>query len=375
MIYLDNSATTYPKPECVYKALDYANRNLAFNAGRGTYEQSIKALEIIEEARRAVASLVNAKSSEVSFFSSATESLNIIINGLPIEEGDTVYISPFEHNAIVRPLYALKESVNFEIKILPFDKQTWEPDLVKMKEMFSLRKPKAVFVSQISNVTGLMIDYESIFELSKQCRAFTILDSAQSFGVINPNLKNVDFCVFAGHKSLYASFGIAGFIAKDTSCLKITKSGGNGSDSLNHKMPEKGHERVESGSPNVIAAYGLIESINWLKDNDVYKHEKDLTQYLVNNLRKIESAIIYVPASSEHMCGIVSFNVEGFDSNDVSAILAEEFNICVRAGYHCSPYVHEFIDSTKFKGTVRVSVGAFNTKDDIDALITAIKTL
>lgn len=375
MIYLDNSATTFPKPEEVYKALDFANRNLAFNAGRGNYKKAQEVTKIIDETREEIASLVNANANNVAFLSSATESLNIIINGLQLDDGDVVYISPFEHNAIVRPLFEIQKDKKIEIIIMPFDKKTWLPDLNKLDEMMAIKKPKAVFVSQISNVTGLMIDYENIFELAKKYQGITVLDSAQAFGVVNPNLKNVDFCIFAGHKSLYSSFGIAGIVAKDFSLLNVTKSGGTGSDSLNHYMPEKGYGRIEAGSPNIVAIYGLHESIKWLKNNDVSKHENSLTSCLINRLKDIENIVVYAPENIMDLLGIISINVEGYNPSDIGSILSNEFDIAVRTGYHCSPFVHEFIGSDKFNGTVRISLGAFNTEDDIDKLIKALNTL
>ena len=375
MIYLDNSATTFPKPSCVYDALDYANRNLAFNAGRGNYKESNEASKIIDEARSAIAEFVNGDPKQVSFVSSATEALNLIIMGLGLEDGDCVYITPFEHNAIVRPLYNIKKHVDIEILTLPFNRETWEPDIPKIDEMFSFKKPRAIFVSQLSNVTGLLVDYENIFKLGKQYQCATILDSAQSYGIKNPNLTYVDYCVFAGHKSLYASFGVAGIISEKYKDLNVVKSGGNGSDSLNHNMPESGHERLEAGSPNIVAIYGLLQSTKWLKENDVLDHEKNLTDYLLQSLDSLDKIVIYKPISYNKLLGIVSINVEGYTSDEVASILSDEFDISVRSGYHCSPFVHDFIGSNKFKGTVRISLGAFNTKEDIDKLISALKTL
>ena len=375
MIYLDNSATTFPKPEEVYKALDFANRNLAFNAGRGNYKKAQEVTKIIDKTREEIASLVNANANNVAFLSSATECLNIIINGLQLDDGDVVYISPFEHNAIVRPLFEIQKDKKIEIIIMPFDKKTWLPDLNKLDEMMAIKKPKAVFVSQISNVTGLMLDYENIFELAKKYQGITVLDSAQAFGVVNPNLKYVDFCIFAGHKSLYASFGIAGIVAKDFGLLNVTKSGGTGSDSLNHYMPEKGYGRIEAGSPNIVAIFGLHESIKWLKNNDVFKHENSLTSCLINKLKDIENIVVYAPENTMNLLGIISINAEGYNPADIGSILSNEFDIAVRTGYHCSPFVHEFIGSNKFNGTVRISLGAFNTEDDIDKLIKALNTL
>lgn len=374
MTYLDNSATTYPKPECVYKALDFANRNLAFNSGRGLYKESKMASEILDKARMSVASLVNTNSNNVVFLSSATEALNIIINGLDFVDGDNVYLSPFEHNAIVRPLYNVLKKIKINIRIIPFDKKTWQLNEEKLKNLFALYPPKAVFISQISNVTGFALPYKDIFALSKRYFSINVLDSAQSFGVLNPSVNNIDYIVFAGHKSLYASFGIAGFINLNGGVLKITKSGGTGSDSLNHEMPKDGFERYESGSENVVAAYGLIESIKWLKQTNVYDIEEDLVKYLLMQLELLKNVKIYRPRNV-NIIGIVSLNVDGYKPQDVGTILGNEFDICVRTGFHCAPFVHEFLGTETLGGTVRVSVGAFNTKKDIDTLINALKTL
>ena len=375
MIYLDNSATTYPKPKELYEALDYANRNLAFNAGRGSYKEATDAAKIIDDCRKAVSLLAQKLPLDVAFLSSATESLNLIINGLDLNPSDVIYISPFEHNAIVRPLLNLKDKIGFELLVIPFNSKTWDFDQEKLEEMFSIKRPKAVFLSQISNVTGYILPYKEIFKLAKKYNSVTVLDSSQSYGVLNPDLSLVDYCVFAGHKSLYASFGIAGIISSSFSKLSISKSGGTGSDSLNYKMPESGHGRLESGSPNVIAIYGLLKSCEWLKNKDVFNHERRLTDYLINRLEEIDKITIYLPTNKDNILGIVSFNVEGYLSDDVASILYDEFNIAVRSGYHCSPMVHEFIDSLRFKGTVRASIGAFNTKEDIDTLVNALKTL
>lgn len=375
MIYFDNSSTTYPKPQCVYEALDFANKNLAFNAGRGSYKSALECLNIIEQTRKAIASFVKCDWRNVTFFSSATEALNIIINGLDIKEGDNIYISPFEHNAIIRPLYNLKKFVDFNIIQIPFDDKTRDADIVKLNDMMVLNKPKAVLISQLSNVTGYELPYSKIFKISKKYNSVNVLDSAQCFGVLNTDIQNVDFIVFAGHKSLYASLGVAGFLNLNNIKLKITKSGGNGSDSLNHNMPEDYYERYETGTLNVVAIYSLLESIKWLKANDVLKHGKVLTNYLIEELNKLENIIMYLPLDKTKIYNIVSFNVNGYKSDDVAYILSNEFDICVRSGFHCSPFIHDFIKTKETGGTVRVSLGAFNNKKEIDILLKAIRSL
>lgn len=356
LIYLDNAATTYPKPNEVYDALDYANRNLAFNAGRGEYQQSMDAFNLIQDTREKLASFVNRDANEVVFTSSATESLNLIINGISIESGDHVYVSPFEHNAVMRPLKLLKKRINFDIKILPFDKETWDPNLDDIKNEFALYHPKAIFISHISNVTGYVVPYKEIFEYGVQWNSINVLDCSQSFGVKNPNnLDLVNYLVFAGHKSLYASFGIAGFFKLKNDDLKVVKAGGTGSDSLNAEMPVEIPYRYESGSPNIVAIYGLNKSMDWLKNNEVEKKEEELLQYLYEKIKDIPGIKIYKP-SNKMTFGILSINMKGYKSDELAEILNEDYGICVRSGYHCAPIVHDLLDSNKYNGTVRVSI-------------------
>lgn len=374
MIYLDNAATTYPKPEEVYKGLDFAQRNLSFNAGRGAYKKSQDCLQILNDLRREIASVCKADYRDVALFSSATEALNIVINGIEWKDGMNVYVTPFEHNAIIRPLYNIKKKVNINIIVLPFDKQTWKPDLLKIENMFALDNPDIVFSSQISNVTGLLIDYHPVFELAKKYKCITVLDAAQGFGIVEINPSKCDFIIFAGHKSLYGPFGIGGFINLNNKILNVIKSGGTGSDTLNHNMPDSRHERYESGSPNVPAAYGTIKGLEWVKSFDIHSHERVLTDYLINSLYSLEKVRVFAPKDTNNVFGIVSIAVDGYAADEVGRILSDEFDICIRTGYHCAPLVHEFINSTFCGGTVRISISGFSTKEEIDSLIAALST-
>lgn len=372
MIYFDNAATTYPKPEEVYVALDKANRN-AFNAGRGEYSASTDAFNLIEKTRTKVAKFIGASGHDVVFTSSATESLNTIINGINIEDGDYVYVSPFEHNAVIRPLRNLQKTVNFELAVLPFDKNTWEPKLDQIENLFVLNKPKAVFISHISNVTGYIVPFENIFSLAAKYESINVLDCAQSYGVVNPDTKDVSYVIFAGHKSLYASFGIAGFIKLKNDELKVVKAGGTGSDSLNPEMPKQIPYRYEAGSPNIVAIAGLNASVDWLNKYDVYTSEHEIYSQLISRLMQIPGVILYLPKTSKTF-GVVSFDIEGYKSDDIASILNEEYQISVRSGYHCAPLVHDFIGSNEFGGTVRISLGAFNTISEINALCVALES-
>ena len=375
MIYLDNAATTYPKPECVYEAVDKANREMAFNSGRGSYKKAKEVSIKIDETRELLAEIIKTNKNNVIFKTSSTSALNNIILGLEWNEGDNVYISPFEHNSVIRPLEYIKKTYNINVIILPFDKTTWEIS-EEMSDMFALKKPKCVICSSKSNVTGFKLPVKEIFKEAKKYNSINILDASQSFGIDkNISKENTDFIVFAGHKSLYATFGVAGFIKLSNVNLKITEFGGTGSDSLNPNMPTEMPTAYESGSKNVVAILGLNESLKWLKETEVEQKEEELTKYLYEELTKIPKVIVYVPSEPEKCVGILSINVEGYTPDDVASILDEEFDIAVRKGYHCSPFIHDFIGSREFNGTIRISLNYFNRKDDIDKLIEALKSL
>lgn len=375
MVYLDNAATTYPKPETVYKALDTGNRN-AFNTGRGSYKVARAASEIKEDVRRKILDLNNIKTGKIAFTNSATNALNDLIFGIDVKEGDYIYVSPFEHNSIIRPLEELKRRCKVNVSVLPFDKITWKPDLQKIENLFALHSPKAILLSQVSNVTGYMLPYNEIFEKGKKYNSINILDSSQGYGIIKiDDFSNINYIVFAGHKSLYASFGIAGYIKLQNDFLKKNIFGGTGSDTLNPNMPDSFPEGYEAGSSNIVAMYGLNASTDWLSKTKVYEHEKDLTMYLISELLKLKKVKVFIPDDYDSIFGVVSIGIDGYKSDDVGTILDDEFDICVRTGYHCSPLIHEFIDSLEYSGTIRVSLSYFTSKADIDYLIKALKTL
>lgn len=375
MIYLDNAATTFPKPEQVYVALDKANR-LAVNTGRGSYKCAREASEIKESVRKKILKLNNVNNGNVVYTSSATVALNDLIFGIELKENDYVYISPFEHNSIIRPLEELRKRKKINIEILPFDKDTWEPDYEKINDIFAIHHPASILLSQVSNVTGYVLPYKEIFELSKKYNSINILDASQGFGIVPiTNKDNINYIVFAGHKSLYASFGIAGFIKLKSDILRQSIFGGTGSDTMNPNMPSNVPDGFEAGSPNIVSISGLDASIDWINSVDIYKHENELTSYLIDKLKKIKNIHIFIPNNIDKIFGIVSIGIDGYSSDDVGNILDDEFDICVRTGYHCAPLIHDFIGSLEYNGTVRISLNYFNTKNDIDILIKALESL
>ncbi len=370
MIYFDNAATTYPKPECVYAAIDEGMRQYSFNAGRGCYRSAKNTFDMIEETRNKIASLINEDGRSVVFTSSATEALNNILYGLKLSPNDCVCVSPFEHNAVIRTLH----NIGVNTIVIPFDKDTWELSEKELNDLYVLKKPKATVISHISNVTGYELPYKNIFNIAKKYNSITVLDCAQSYGVYPVEKTNVDFLVFAGHKSLYAMFGIAGYININDYSLAIYKVGGTGSDSLNLNMPSLTPAKYEAGSPNSVGIFSINRSIEFLKAEKFAEKKNALVKYLLKGLSNIPQVYIYLPYGYISR-GIVSFNVNGFTSDEIGTILGQDYDICVRTGYHCAPFVHEFIDSIRFNGTVRVSFGIFNTNAEIDEFIHAIKEI
>ena len=377
MIYLDNAATTFPKPEEVYQAVDYTQRNIAVNVGRGSYKVASDAMKVVDETRYLMAELLGVDNpNNVVFTPSATIAANQIIMGLEWDEYKTVYITPFEHNAIARPLHLMQERYNFEIVILPFDSPSQELDRDEIENLFSQNPPDYVFVNHISNVTGAIVPIEAIAQLAKQYDAVVVVDASQSAGLESINMKkaNIDYVIFAGHKNLYASWGIGGFVSASAAHLATSLAGGTGSDSLNLNMASDSPVGFEVGSANIIAISSLNASLKWLKATGisvVADKKAKLMERLIRGLREI-GVKLYLPT---YHTSVLSFNVDGYSANDVGVILNEDFDIAVRTGYHCAPFIHQFLETTECKGTVRVSLGYFNTEDDVDALVDAVKDI
>lgn len=377
MIYLDNAATTFPKPECVYDRVNIIQRTLSVNVGRGGYRAASEAMYIVDETRALLASFVGATDPDcIVFTPSATIAANEIIYGLEWDSYKTVYVTPFEHNAIARPLNKISEQYGAKIRLLPFDGQTQTLDIDALEQAFAMNPPDYVFLNHVSNVTGAIIPIKTIAEKAKKYSAVVVVDGSQSIGLLPINLieTDVDFLIFAGHKNLYSSWGIGGFITNTSYKLQPVLAGGTGSDSLNLKMDTTYPNGFELGSPNIIAIASLNESLKWLREvgiNNIEEKKNILTQKLQTGLIKA-GAIVYLPSGEAKHTSVISFNVPGYEANEVGTILNEDFDIAVRTGFHCAPYIHELIGSLETHGTVRASVGYFNTEDDINALIAAV---
>ena len=375
MIYLDNAATSFPRPEAVCAEMDRVNRTLSVNAGRGGYKAAREASEIIYDTKKKLAELFHCTGkADVVLTPSVTQAFNQVLNGLDISENTVVYITAYEHNAIARTMDSIRQRTGCTVCIIPMEEKTLEIDLKKTEYLFHEKNPDIVISTVISNVTGYMLPVKDLFELAKQYHAITIADAAQAAGLIDIDLDEIkaDIIGFAGHKTLCGPFGIGGFIIRKDVSLKCILTGGTGSDSLNLSMPQSAPGRYEAGSENIVAIAGLHAALEWLSANQHMEHIKELTDYLVDGLSKNPDVTVF---TTNQQLGIVSFVVEGYDSGDIGQILDDEFDIAVRTGYHCAPYIHKYLQDIPYAGTVRVGIGPFNTKEDIDTFIEAVESL
>lgn len=388
MIYLDNAATTYPKPEEVYEKMDMLTREMSVNAGRGSYELAGKATGVINGTRAKIADFFGAEDvNDVVFASSATEAANRVLLGYDFKENMTVYVSPYEHNAVMRTLEAVRKKTGIQIKLLATDNKGYL-DIEEIEYQFMCDEPDFVCINMASNVTGYILPFEKIAHMAKEYEAVVFADAAQAAGNIKINLKetDIDILIFAGHKSLYGLFGVGGFatnsrIFERDKKLNPVIFGGNGEDSLNLGLPETGISKYEVGSLNVPAIGALKCGIDSIKSdfNEIRQHEDKMFRYLLEEIEKMDGIIIFQKPETEeefeNHIAVISTAFEKYASDDAGTILDGEYNIAVRTGYHCAPLVHDVIGSKKYGGTIRISIGRYTTKEDIDRLVSAFEDM
>lgn len=386
MLYFDNAATTYPKPEQVYKEMDRLTRECAVNSGRGSYKKAENASAVINETRKKVSEFMGAENAEdVIFTSSATEAANRVLRGYGFEENMTVYVSPYEHNAVMRTLEALRKEKKFKIKVLETDEKGYL-NLDDIEYQFMCDEPDFVCINLASNVTGYVLPAERVADMAKEYGAIVLADAAQAAGNIEINLKetNIDILIFAGHKSMYGLFGVGGFITnsrifdRDKNITPVI-FGGNGEDSLNLELSERGISRYEVGSPNIAAIGTLKTAIDTIEKDlsGTQERENRLLKYLIEKLEDIDGIYIFQKPETEeefqNHIAVLSIGFEKYVSDDAGTILDGEYDIAVRTGYHCAPLVHDVIGSKRYGGTVRISMGRFTTKEDVDELVAAVR--
>ena len=372
MAYFDNAATTFPKPECVYEYMDKFYRESGGSAGRGQYALAQNSGSLIADTRARVKELLHCPAKQVVFTPTATIALNIILQGIIKGGARNIYISPFEHNAVTRTLHAFED----RIKILQLQvDEDLNYNLEKIRYQFDAVKPDAVIVSHASNVIGLVSPVEDIFACAKKYDARTVVDMAQSAGLVDCNvgLESFDFAVFAGHKTLYGPTGISGFVMKPEIKLPTVIYGGTGFESANQDMPESIPERFEMGTLNIVGIAGLNAALKWIAEQTIekiYQKEEENRKRLLDILSKYEFIKVVGCIEDRKYVGIVSCLIEGISSDSVGSIFNEQ-GISVRTGLQCAPLAHKFVNTFP-AGTVRFSVNYFTNDDDFEELRRAL---
>ena len=370
MAYFDNAATTYPKPNAVYSFMDEFYRANGASAGRGVYRAALSAGALIAETRSLIQDVLHCPAKQVIFTPTATIALNIILQGLLQMGVRNVYISPFEHNAVTRTLHAFEKAGTITVRQLTVSKD-FQYDLDRIRYQFEDAKPDLVVVSHASNAFGLIAPVTEIFPLCKQYGAYTVLDMAQTAGLVDCaiGLSIFDFAVFAGHKTLYGPTGVSGFVMKPEIPLPATIFGGTGYDSANQDMPSSLPERFEMGTLNTSGIVGLNAALKCVKSTTIEtlrETESKNRERLLSILSDYWFVKIVGNVDSCEYVGIVSCIIDGI-SSDSAGKLFSDAGISVRTGLQCAPLAHRFL-GTFPAGTIRLSVNYFTSDEDFQEL-------
>jgi len=374
MVYLDNAATTFPKPEPVLTSMVEVYRDIGVSPGRGSYDLAAEAEEFVARARKRLARFFEAPDPDrVIFTSNATDALNLAIQGM-VRAGDHVVSTTVEHNSVLRPLYHLKLKGVIDYDLVPFGKDGFvDPDDIGKAIKPSTR---LVVVSHASNVLGTI---QPIAEIARQCAKAgvpLIVDGAQSAGVIPIRMETwgIAAVAFTGHKSMLGPSGIGGLVLNREVDIEPIRFGGTGVDSRSPVHTETFPHRLECGTLNLLGIIGLFEALEYLERtgvDEIHKREMELLGRLRDGLAGVGGITLYCADDLTGHIGLLTANVRGFQPDEVGAILDGDFDIAVRVGLHCAPLVHEGI-GTSPGGAVRFSLGPFNTWDDMDLAIGAM---
>jgi len=375
LIYLDSGATTFPKPEEVYVAMDEFSRCCGVNPGRSGYDLCMVAGSMVEETRKLLTTFFNGTDSNRLIFAyNATDALNLAIFGL-LKEGDHAITSNIEHNSVLRPLYHLYKYGGVEVDHVPFDGQGFlDPD--EFARRFK-KNTKLVAINHASNVIGTVQPVGEIGRLCRERGITFVVDAAQSAGKIPVDMEelNIDVVAFTGHKSLMGPMGIGGLYVREGVEIRHTRAGGTG---VRSAVPTHLFEypyRLEYGTPNLPGIAGLNAGVKWvLKEgmSTIHGRETKLLRTLRDGLREIEGVTLHCQENLDNHIGILSFNVEGLEAMDTSTMLDVDYSITCRTGLHCAPLVHKQLGTDKIHGSVRFGIGPLNTTEDIEAAINAV---
>ena len=376
-LYFDNAATSFPKPETVYAAVDNYQRRIGAAIGRGTSRDAAEAQRIADKCRQLAALTLGAEGPErIVFTFNGTDGLNLALFGV-CRPGDHVVTTEFEHNSVLRPLRWLKDHRAVEVTyVRPGPDGKVDPNDVQAQIRPATR---LLAVQHASNVTGVVQPIEAICEVARQAKVLTLVDAAQTAGhwPVNATDLKVDLLACPGHKGLLGPLGtglvyIRPGLEQIMECYRL---GGTGSQSEDDRQPDQMPDRYEAGNHNAPGLAGLGEGLAFVRDRTVpsiCRWESELMQRLIAGLRDISGVTVYGHQADVPHVGVVSFNIEGFAPQEVASILDETFGVQCRAGLHCAPGVHRFLKTFDRGGTVRFSVGVFTSSDDVDQALAAV---
>jgi cysteine desulfurase family protein len=376
-IYLDNAATTFPKPPGVLREMVDTYARIGVSPGRGSHDLAVEAGDLVDDARARIARFFGAPDPDrVVFAANASDALNTVIQGL-VQPGDHVVATRLDHNSVLRPLHHLAERGTITYDLAPFDDRGFvDPDAVE-----ALIRPntRAVVMCHASNVLGTV---QPIAEVARRCAAHgvaLVVDAAQSAGqvAIDMTAQGIDALAFTGHKSLYGPSGIGGLVLRPGIDVATTRFGGTGAGSGSLVHTQAYPLRLELGTLNLLGVIGLTLGLAFVEGlglEALHRREMALLARLRDGLAATPGISLYGAADLERHVPVLTTNVAGVDPQDVGAILDGDFGIAVRVGVHCAPLVHRDL-GTAARGAVRFSLGAFNTARDIDTAVAAMRTI
>lgn len=379
--YLDNAATSWPKPDSVLAAMDRYHREFGVAAGRGATRAAAEVDATISRCRLRAAQLFNAESPErIVFTFNGTDSLNVAIHGV-LRPGDHVVTSTLEHNSILRPLSELRHRIGIEATYIE-PEPNGRVDPAKFRA--ALRpNTRLVALLHASNVTGVVQPIDDVGVIARHAGALMLVDAAQTAGHLPIDVRNspIDLLACPGHKGLLGPLGTGLLYLRPGIEQHVAsfRQGGTGSLSEDDRQPERMPDKYESGNHNAPGLFGLEAALEWLKQRplaELRAHELSLRRHLIDALREVTSVRLFAAdLSDEFVVGVVNFVIDGFDPQEVAAILDHDFQIQVRAGLHCAPGAHRSQGTLSTGGTVRVSFGPSTTTDDVDRLADALRSL
>ncbi len=377
MIYLDNAATSFPKPEPVYQALDAFARSSLANPGRAGHKMALAAEAILDDARHRLNQLFVGQEPERFVFTlNGTDALNMAFKGVLLD-GDHVITSDLEHNSVSRPLRALDLAGRISVTRLHGDTGgTIDPDDVRRA---ITSRTRLIALTHASNVLGTVQPVGEIGKMTRDRDLILLVDAAQTAGVVPIDVQamNIDLLAFPGHKSLFGPTGTGALYVGPRVSLRPWREGGTGGDSSSETQPGQYPYYLEGGTPNVLGVAGLVAGLRWINEqglDNLLRHELDLAEYFWTRLDELPGFAVLGHRDRSRRVATVSFTSESLPATELGGVLDQSFDIAVRPGLHCAPYIHRSC-GTFPDGAVRVSPGPFNTRADIDHLLEALRQI